>query len=333
MTRSARLVTAPANSGEKGMPPTALKCPCCDSAAHLQLFATAGIDVPDEEGGRRELESRLYECTECDMLVRDLDYTEARMVAHFDLVPYTLPELVQRHLKKRARWFQWTADTVIRQVGVSRGSLIDFGCSYGILLDCFAERGWQVAGVEVSTNCQEYLREHRPEYRVETSLDDFEPGAVDVVTAIDSLYYVEDPAAVLRRIFELLRPGGAIWGRVTTRNFHLRVAARLRKCRGACREGVPHLPSSLVGDAKTGFSRKSAGRMLEQCGFERIRMFLTEPGKKRAFKKNVFNRVFQVIEQASSHLLPTAVGLQFLAFKPAGAASTEPEGAAAESSN
>ena len=277
--------------------------------------------------------SKLYECTDCDVLVRDLDYTDTETVGHFELVPYTLPELAERHRAKRARWFQWTADMVLRQLGGGPGKVIDFGCSYGFLMDCFADRGWQVAGVEISTNCQEYIRQHRADYRVETSLDAFEPGSVDAVTAIDSLYCVEDPAATLRRIFELLRPGGALWGRVTARNFHLRVAARLRKWRGACREGVPHLPSSLAGDAKTGFSRKSAGRMLEQCGFERIRMFLTEPGKKRAFKKNVFNRVFQVIEQASSHLLPTAVGLQFLAFKPAGAASTEPEGAAAESSN
>lgn len=269
-----------------------------------------------DDGGIEVIDTRLYDCRRCDVIFRDVDFTDPRIVSHYDVASYTPEHRAQEIYESRHGWFEWMADTIIRRTGIQRGRMLDFGCSYGFLMDSFAKRGWEVEGVEIARPSHEYLAKHRPQYRVHRSLEGLPEGGYDLVATVDSLYYLEEPLPVLRRMAALLRPGGALWGRIATRNLHCRTVARIKRLLGRTEGDVVRLSRSLVGDAKAGFSRRAIRRMLGEAGLEVLWLYVPEPGKRRGWKRGAVDRVLWAVDALSAHRLPVAVGLQFLARRP-----------------
>lgn len=93
--------------------------------------------------------------------------------------------------------------------------LLDVGCWTGSLLDAATELGWDAAGVEPSSWAAGRAVERGHEVTVGT-LDDVElaPSSVQVVACCDVLEHLDDPVQALRRIFELLEPGGLLFATV-----------------------------------------------------------------------------------------------------------------------
>jgi SAM-dependent methyltransferase len=91
------------------------------------------------------------------------------------------------------------------------GRLLDVGCGRGDLAEWFAERGWQVAGVEPS----EYAAKQAAERGIEVhrgTLDDapWAPESFDAITFSHVLEHVPDPLTTLRQVLALLRPAGIV---------------------------------------------------------------------------------------------------------------------------
>ncbi len=119
---------------------------------------------------------------------------------------------------------------VERFVDLSGLRVLDVGCGGGILSEALAERGASVLGIDLAESALQAAEEHRAgqavEYRLESSRETAARGEVfDVVTCMEMLEHVADPAAVLRDIHALLKPGGWAFFSTINRTFKARLGA------------------------------------------------------------------------------------------------------------
>ena len=105
---------------------------------------------------------------------------------------------------------------VLEHAGVGRLKTVDIGCGGGILSEALARSGAEVVGIDQSQQTLEIARQHAIQgglaidYRLQTveELAEREAGCYDVVTCMEMLEHVPDPASVVSGCARLLRPGG-----------------------------------------------------------------------------------------------------------------------------
>lgn len=106
-----------------------------------------------------------------------------------------------------------------RQCGRLSGRRIaDVGCGGGILAEAMAAEGADVVGIDLSGAALDAAREHSAatgvsvDYRCQAAeeLAADEAGTFDVVTCMEMLEHVPDPAAIVAACAQLLRPGGVV---------------------------------------------------------------------------------------------------------------------------
>ena len=105
--------------------------------------------------------------------------------------------------------------------------VLDVGCGGGILAESMARRGAQVLGIDLSTKPLRVAQLHAMESGVaqldyrEVSVEqlaDERPASFDVVTCMEMLEHVPDPASVVRACATLVRPGGWVFFSTINRN-------------------------------------------------------------------------------------------------------------------
>lgn len=112
-------------------------------------------------------------------------------------------------------------------VGLSGKRVLDVGCGGGILADAMARQGADVLGIDLSVKALKVAQLHaleastpRVEYR-EISTEDLaaeQPGAFDVVTCMEMLEHVPDPASIVQACSTLVKPGGWVFFSTLNRN-------------------------------------------------------------------------------------------------------------------
>ncbi|GAC1528541.1 MAG: bifunctional 2-polyprenyl-6-hydroxyphenol methylase/3-demethylubiquinol 3-O-methyltransferase UbiG [Ramlibacter sp.] len=105
--------------------------------------------------------------------------------------------------------------------------VVDVGCGGGILADAMARRGAQVLGIDLAARALRVAQLHALEvstpnvaYR-EVSAEALaaeQPGVYDVVTCMEMLEHVPDPASVVRACASLVKPGGMVFFSTIHRN-------------------------------------------------------------------------------------------------------------------
>ena len=118
-------------------------------------------------------------------------------------------------------------DWVDSMAGLPGKQVLDVGCGGGILAESMARRGAQVLGIDLATKPLRVAQLHALEtgaegleYRevaVEVLADEV-PETFDVVTCMEMLEHVPDPASVLRACGRLARPGGWLFFSTINRN-------------------------------------------------------------------------------------------------------------------
>jgi len=104
---------------------------------------------------------------------------------------------------------------------------LDVGCGGGILADSMARKGAQVLGIDLSTKALKVAQLHALEantvgvdYR-EVSAEALaaeQPAQFDVVTCMEMLEHVPDPASVVKACATLVKPGGWVFFSTLNRN-------------------------------------------------------------------------------------------------------------------
>jgi 2-polyprenyl-6-hydroxyphenyl methylase/3-demethylubiquinone-9 3-methyltransferase len=120
----------------------------------------------------------------------------------------------------RLEWIQ-------SQVLLDGKKVLDVGCGGGILSEAMARQGADVLGVDLATKSLKVAQLHALEagttgvrYR-EVSAEALAaeaPASFDVVTCMEMLEHVPDPASVVRACAALVRPGGWVFFSTLNRN-------------------------------------------------------------------------------------------------------------------
>jgi 2-polyprenyl-6-hydroxyphenyl methylase/3-demethylubiquinone-9 3-methyltransferase len=98
-------------------------------------------------------------------------------------------------------------------------NVLDIGCGGGILAESMAQRGAIVSGIDLSEKALRVADLHSLEsgapvrYRLiaDEALAEQEAGQYDIVTCMEMLEHVPDPAAIVRACATLVKPGGQVF--------------------------------------------------------------------------------------------------------------------------
>ena len=110
---------------------------------------------------------------------------------------------------------------------VAGKQVLDIGCGGGILSDAMARKGAQVLGIDLATKALRVAQLHALEaqtpnvsYR-EVSAEALaaeQPASYDLVTCMEMLEHVPDPASIVQACHTLVRPGGWVFFSTLNRN-------------------------------------------------------------------------------------------------------------------
>jgi 2-polyprenyl-6-hydroxyphenyl methylase/3-demethylubiquinone-9 3-methyltransferase len=104
-------------------------------------------------------------------------------------------------------------------VGLDGKKVVDIGCGGGILAESIAQSGADTTGIDLSEKALKVAELHALEvganltYRAISAEDlaEEQPGQYDVVTCMEMLEHVPDPASVVRACAALCKPGGTLF--------------------------------------------------------------------------------------------------------------------------
>ncbi len=117
-------------------------------------------------------------------------------------------------------------DWIDRAAGLAGQKVLDVGCGGGILAESMATRGASVTGIDLSDKALSVARLHlletgnKADYR-KVSAEELAiemPGTFDIVTCLEMLEHVPDPASTVRACARLVRPGGQVFFSTINRN-------------------------------------------------------------------------------------------------------------------
>lgn len=105
-------------------------------------------------------------------------------------------------------------------------TVIDIGCGGGILSESMARKGANVTGIDLSEKALKVADLHSLESGVQVryeliAAEDMaarEAGKFDIVTCMEMLEHVPDPAAIVAAAAKLAKPGGTIFFSTINRN-------------------------------------------------------------------------------------------------------------------
>lgn len=109
---------------------------------------------------------------------------------------------------------------------LSGRKVIDIGCGGGILAESMAKKGADVTGIDLSEKALKVADLHSLESGVKVrfqliaaeAMAAQEAGQYDVVTCMEMLEHVPDPASIVRAAATLVKPGGHVFFSTLNRN-------------------------------------------------------------------------------------------------------------------
>ena len=117
-------------------------------------------------------------------------------------------------------------DWIERSAGLAGKRVLDVGCGGGLLSEGMAERGATVTAIDLSEKALGVARLHlfesgrQVDYRLiaAEALAEEQPGSFDIVTCLEMLEHVPDPAQTIAACARLVKPGGHVFFSTLNRN-------------------------------------------------------------------------------------------------------------------
>jgi 2-polyprenyl-3-methyl-5-hydroxy-6-metoxy-1,4-benzoquinol methylase len=151
-------------------------------------------------------------CTSCGLVRLDPQPTRDELVTHYaSRAQYGNYELARSRERDAglAQVFAFAAR--LAPTGARR--ILDLGCFDGALLDAAARAGWETTGVELQPEAAAVARAKHGRI-ITAAIEDVDPATLgngfDVVTAIDVIEHLLDPAQIAWLAASVLRSGGIL---------------------------------------------------------------------------------------------------------------------------
>ena len=149
------------------------------------------------------------------------------------------PEEIAKFEKLASRW--WDPDSefkplhdinplrleyILKQTMLDGKQVLDVGCGGGILSEALAKSGAQVTGIDMGDAPLNVARLHGLEANIsidyqKTTAEEFatrHPQKFDVLTCMEMLEHVPDPASTIQACATLVKPGGKLFFSTINRN-------------------------------------------------------------------------------------------------------------------
>lgn len=105
--------------------------------------------------------------------------------------------------------------------------IIDVGCGGGILAESMAQTGAKVTGIDLAEKSLQVARLHSLETGIHVDykavsaeqMAQKHPGTFDIVTCMEMLEHVPDPASIIRACAQMVKPSGWVFFSTLNRNF------------------------------------------------------------------------------------------------------------------
>jgi 2-polyprenyl-3-methyl-5-hydroxy-6-metoxy-1,4-benzoquinol methylase len=118
--------------------------------------------------------------------------------------------------------------------------VLDIGCGTGTQCDDIANSVKQVTGIDISRKLLAIAEQRRAGHKLDnveflqTTLFDerFQPGSFDVVMAFYVLHFFDNIDAVIKRIHDLLKPGGVFISETTCLGDNNKLTGSVLRCMG-----------------------------------------------------------------------------------------------------
>lgn len=116
---------------------------------------------------------------------------------------------------------------IIEKHGPINGKkIIDVGCGGGILCEAMANQGASVKGIDLAKKSLTVAKLHGLESGVNVDYEEIsaeqiaarEPEQYDIVTCMEMLEHVPDPASIIKACADLVKPGGHLFFSTLNRN-------------------------------------------------------------------------------------------------------------------
>ena len=141
-------------------------------------------------------------------------------------------------------------------VEVSRGRILDIGCSNAIFLDLYRESGWETWGVEPSENASVARVKGHKIIKSVFEKADLPKDYFDLVVLNHTLEHLDNPMKILKKVYGLLKRGGILFVDVPNAGG---LGAKILGDRW---------PYRLPDEHKWQFTRLSLSKIVKKAGFK-----------------------------------------------------------------
>jgi len=172
-----------------------VRCPVCDRNAARVVEAA-------------EPPYRVLRCLSCDLRFVHPLPDPAALVTHYG-ADYYAEWITAQKARRRSMWERRLQ--AIERVAPT-GRLLDVGCGDGAFLLAAKDRGWSVAGTEISAAAAALASDAlgQPVFRGEVWEVDYRERSFDAITLWHALEHTTQPLRVLKAARSLLAPGGRL---------------------------------------------------------------------------------------------------------------------------
>ncbi|MFN4261206.1 MAG: class I SAM-dependent methyltransferase [Gemmataceae bacterium] len=173
------------------------------------------LEAPDALQGESGLWFAVVQCQNCGLCYTN-PRPDAGSIQHFYPASYRPHQTSEpRRQRKWKLTKPWRGARKERHFLTwhGQGRLLDFGCGGGSFLRRVHDQGWQVTGIDVSSDAVARIRAEFGLHALVGSLphEELSPESFDVITMWHVLEHVHEPLRILREAQRLLVPGGHLY--------------------------------------------------------------------------------------------------------------------------
>lgn len=206
----------------------------------------------------------IVRCSHCGLIYRYLQYRKVSRKDHHSAIHSSYPADLTNQRKKLFKRYG-EAVSLFRKYN----RILDVGSGHGYFLGLCREQGWKVFGVELNPELAQFAKS---KFDIDVFKGSFEQARYsknyfDVVTLWNVLEHLENPYVALRKAYENLRPGGAIFLKFTNANLHI-LLRKVFYWLSIFWRGIKRFDDSCIG--MYAFNRFTITQYLVKMGFQEI---------------------------------------------------------------